>query len=170
MAISFIVRYSKFIAIFLVFLAGWYSGYTYYNVKQLKIDLKLSNQKALDKDKTIADMQNSEKITNDILTKSAIQRQQDKINYENVYNKLQSVSKRMDSTNHINAILVRTVQAGINGKTVSYANATSRINEETITYRPSNFTDRIIHLGQNCTENTNQLTSLIEWNLKEYDR
>ena len=164
------LRNFKYFAILVAFSAGWYSGCAYYNVRQLKIDLKASSQQIITRDKTIVDMQNSEKINNEILIKSSQQRQQDKINYENVYSKLQNMSKQLDDTNHINAILVRTVKFGINGKTVPDANSSSRINAQTATYRASDFANGIIKLGQNCTENTKQLILLQEWNKKQYDR
>jgi hypothetical protein len=169
MIFSFLPRYFQLICILAAFLAGWYSGYTYYNVKQLKIDLKAKNELIKNRDLVISKMQTSEKITNDILVKSAEQRQQDKINYENVYSKLQNVSKQLDNSNHINGILVRTVQSGINGKTVSDADTSSRINEEATTYRASDFANQLINLGQKCTENTNQLILLQEWNRQQFE-
>ncbi len=169
--IDYIMRYVWIFGTIAVFAAGWYSGYTYYDVKQLKIDLNATTQDSKNKDLLISKMETSEKITNDILAKSAIQHQQEKINYETVYTKLQNITKQLDSSNHVNAILVRTVQYGINGKTVPKdANTTRGINEKAATYRASDFASGIIKLGQSCTENTNQLLSLQEWIKQQYDR
>lgn len=169
MIINFLSRYFKYIALVVTFTGGWYSGYNYYHVRQLKIDLKVSNQKIANREEVISKMETSEKITNDILTKSAIQRQQEKTNYENVYAKLHVTEKQLNSSNHINADLVRIIQSGVNGK-VPNANATSGANEKTPIYRASSLTRGIINWGERCNENTNQLILLIEWNLKQYDR
>lgn len=167
MMISQYLRYFKIILLLGAFMAGWYSGYSYYNVKQLKIDLKVSHETIKSKDMVISKMETSEKITNDILTKSAFQRQQEKINYENVYTKLEATKKHLDASNHINADLVRFIQDGVNGK-VSNATTASRINEKAPIYRASSLSRGVINWGERCNENTNQLNLLIEWYLKQY--
>lgn len=168
---NFIQRYFWIFSTIASLSAGWYSGYTYYNVKQLKIDLSTSNQQIKSRDDVISKMQDSEKITNDILIKSNTQRQEDKVNYENVYTKLQTITKRLDTSNHINADLVRTIQAGVNGKTVpENANPTSGTNEKTPVFRASSLTRGVIKYGEGCTENTTQLILLQEWIQTQYDR
>lgn len=167
--LSFIQRYSWVICIMIGFAGGYYSSYIINKVDQLKIDLNASNQQIKNRDDLISKMQDSEKITNDLLTKSNTQRQEDKTKYENVYTKLQTITKRLDSANHINADLVRTIQLGVNGK-VPGATTTSGANEKAPTYRASSLAGGVIKLGQACTENTNQLILLQEWIQTQYDR
>lgn len=66
--IKFILRYFKFIVLLTAFSTGWYSGYTYYNVKQLKIDLNESNEVIKNKNKIIViDEQNLKNRDNEAL-------------------------------------------------------------------------------------------------------
>lgn len=75
MILSFLRRYFWVFSTIAAFSAGWYSGYTYYNVKQLEIDLKVSNEQVKNRDKIIAI--NAQNITNRDAENLAIKNQRD---------------------------------------------------------------------------------------------
>jgi hypothetical protein len=56
--LNFICRYFWVFSTIATFAAGWYSGYTYYNVKQLKVDLNVSNQQIKTQNITNRDAEN----------------------------------------------------------------------------------------------------------------
>ena len=53
MILDYLSRYFTAISLIATFCGGWYGGYTYYDVKQLKIDLNTSNEVIENKNKLI---------------------------------------------------------------------------------------------------------------------
>ncbi len=89
--------YFKFIAIAAAFSGGWYSGYTYYNVRQLKINLNNSNQVIQYQDKLlITTKQNIDNVTKQSIV---LKNQKDE-----VQNKLdKQIKDNANAKNSINA-------------------------------------------------------------------
>ena len=61
---DYLSRYFTLFSYLAAFTGGWYGGYTYYNVSQLKIDLNASNQEVKTKDRLLTTTnQNIDNIT-----------------------------------------------------------------------------------------------------------
>jgi hypothetical protein len=95
--LAFIQRYMSVFGIISAFCGGWYSSYTYYSVRQLKIDLNASNQEVQTKDRLLlATKQNIENIN-----KQSIIDYQQKQEIQKKYE--EQIQLNADYKNYINA-------------------------------------------------------------------
>ncbi len=131
--------------------------------KQKSIIIK-EQQLSIDK------LENTIKIGNNTVRQLINDRIQEHNNYTRVLGELSNDKKIIDSTNHINGLLVRSVRAGINGKSMSQTfDATSRINAESETYSAAAFASAISMIGKQCNDIRNQLILLIQYDIKQVE-
>lgn len=162
MMIDYLSRYFTAFSLLAAFCGGWYSGYTYYDVKQLKIDLNTSNEVIKNKDDVIkTDAQNLKNRDNEsILLKNQLDITQNKY-----YNQLRITADAKDTINANNVItldLMRKLGAirAENSKLSKSLTVTGRASTANATISPYEYTQWAI--GKNmhddiCVDKFNAL-------------
>ncbi len=151
-------------------------GSYFYGQHRQYISDKVETQKHIisNQQTAISKMENANKISQETIFDlyNIIGKQNE--SYTKVINKLQNdndiVTNKLNSTNRVNGLLVRSIQLGINGEAVSSNSITSSgTYGTTTTYKPADLVAGISDLGRQCNSIRTYYMKLQEWNRQQVE-